>query len=387
MPVFNAFFKVIRRNIPSMMIYLGVFLVIALFLARFADVGQQAAGFSAEKPRVAVFNDDGSALSKGLAAYLGQNATLVTLPDNQTALQDALFYRNVVYIVRIPAGFTQSFLSGGNARLDKTAVPASADGAQMDFLINRYLSLASLYSRSLPNASTDEIASSVAGDLKHQTTVRIADTTPVPNDSLFRFFNALAYSIMAIMIIGIGSIMMVFRNDDLKKRNTCAPVKSIVFNLQLVLGSLGFGLLLWAVMAAAAFAFYGLGLLQPAGLLLLLNSLVFTLCCLCVALIAGFFIKNHNVMNATANVLSLGLSFISGVFVPQWLLGDGVRRAASFTPVYWYVRAANELQNLSSFSVAALRPYTNCLFIQLGFAAALLAVALVLARQKQLHAA
>ena len=88
-------------------------------------------------------------------------------------------------------------------------------------------------------------------------------------------------------------------------------------------------------------------------------------------------------MHFVANVIALNTSFISGVFVPQALLGDTVKYAASFTPTYWYVTAVGDIAALSSFSWSVTKEIFMGMLIQLAFAAAFLIVALVLGRQRK----
>ena len=58
-----------------------------------------------------------------------------------------------------------------------------------------------------------------------QTTVtldQISIEEGIPSYSYY--FNYLAYALLAVLILGISSIMMVFNNQDIKRRNSCAPV-------------------------------------------------------------------------------------------------------------------------------------------------------------------
>ena len=57
---------------------------------------------------------------------------------------------------------------------------------------------------------------------------------------------------------------------------------------------------------------------------------------------------------------------------------------ASFTPIYWYVKASNDIHNLIIFSSENLKPILSSMLIQLGFAAAIFAVTLVIIKQKRL---
>ena len=55
-------------------------------------------------------------------------------------------------------------------------------------------------------------------------------------------------------------------------------------------------------------------------------------------------------INGISTVLSLGTSFISGVMVPQELLGDRVLTIAKFFPTYYFVRI-NDMGPISLLDV------------------------------------
>lgn len=91
-------------------------------------------------------------------------------------------------------------------------------------------------------------------------------------------------------------------------------------------------------------------------------------------------------MSAAANVVALGCSFISGVFVPQEMLGDTVLNIASFTPTYWYIKANSAIAETVEFSFKNLTPIYTDMLIMLAFAVACIAVALVIMKQKRTSA-
>jgi ABC-2 type transport system permease protein len=128
---------------------------------------------------------------------------------------------------------------------------------------------------------------------------------------------------------------------------------------------------------------FGHAAMNPGILLLCLNALIFTIVCLSIGFLAGKYIKSGVAQSAFTNVVSLGVSFISGVFVEQELLGDTVLKIASFTPGYWYVRAVSAIRNLSAYSLGNITPVFYDMLIQLGFAAAFVIIALVSAKQKR----
>jgi ABC-2 type transport system permease protein len=102
-----------------------------------------------------------------------------------------------------------------------------------------------------------------------------------------------------------------------------------------------------------------------------------------VAFLAGKFIKSPVVQAAVTNVVSLGICFLSGVFMDQYLLGETVLKIASFSPGFWYIKAVNWIKELTSFSFENLRPVFEYMLIQLAFAAACIIVALVASKQRK----
>lgn len=385
MQVFKAYFKVIRKNLLSMSIYVFVFVVLAFMMTLF--FGQTpVTSFDPIKIRMAVIQNDGSnAYSAGLTAWLGRQAVVVDLKTDRDSLQDALFYRDVEYILVIPDGFGASMLDRRyDIQLERTIVPDSYSSIQLDLQIDNYLNLSALYLDSLPDLSPNQLADLVSTDLKAEATVNMkAAESGSGTDKLSFFFIYLAYSIMAVMILGVTSIMLVFNKTDLRRRNLCAPVDSLHFNLQLVLGNLIFALAVWLLMALLSLLLSNHPVSPAKYLILCLNALIFTMTALSFSFLISQFVASRAAQQSIANVFSLGICFISGVFVPQEMLGKTVSTIASFTPTYWYVRAVNEISSLSSYSLQTLRPAATFMLIEIGFALALLAVSLAVIKQKR----
>lgn len=157
-------------------------------------------------------------------------------------------------------------------------------------------------------------------------------------------------------------------------------------NFQMILGNISYAVLTWFIIIFTSFIMYGRYMFTTNGLLLLLNSFIFTFAALSISYLIGNVIKSKGALSAAANVISLGTCFISGVFVPQAYLGNTVLRIASFTPTYWYVKANNDIVNMVNFKMENLLPVFMNMLIVLGFAAAMLAVTLVVIKQKRVTA-
>jgi ABC-2 type transport system permease protein len=151
----------------------------------------------------------------------------------------------------------------------------------------------------------------------------------------------------------------------------------------MILGNVSFAVITWFIMIFASFVMNGSYMFTVNGQLLLLNSFVFTMAALSISFLIGNLVKSRGAMSAAANVVSLGSCFIGGVMVPQALLGKTVLKIASFTPAYWYVRANNQIVNITSYNMSNLQPVIICMLIILGFAAAFLAVTISVIKQKR----
>ncbi len=111
----------------------------------------------------------------------------------------------------------------------------------------------------------------------------------------------------------------------------------------------------------------------------------FNLTELSLSFLATLIIKNKNAQSGVSNVLSLGLCFISGVFVPQSLLSSGVLTIASFMPTYWFIKANNEIGLLTNFTIENLSSILTAMLIQIGFAVALVSIALVIIKKRPVN--
>lgn len=387
MQVYRAFFKIIQKNRGQILIYLVVFMVLALLLSSTYNPPQDT-DFTKVKVNIAFINDDGdSELVAGLKSYLGKNANLVDLPDDPQKLQDALFFRQVEYILRVPAGFSEALLSGQEVQLEKTTVPDSTSNVYMDLLINKYLNTAETYTTYLPDLTATELVNYLEKDLAEATAVTMIESGShsATAEKSGYYFNYLSYSMFAILILGVCSVMLVFNDTDLKRRNLCSPIRSANMNFQMILGNISFAILTWLVLISASFVMYGSFMFTETGLLLLLNSFIFTLAALAISYLIGNLVKSRGAMSAVANVFALGTSFISGVFVPQELLGDNVLTIASFTPTYWYIKANNEIAAAASFNATNLQSIFTSMVLVLAFGVAVLAVTLVLIKQRRVE--
>ena len=387
MQVFKAYFKIIKKNLPMLILYLVIFLSVAIGITA-SNRTQEMTSFSTAKSDLALINDDkGSDLSKGLVTYIEQNANLVDVGEDTEKLKDALFYEKIDYILRIPEGFSQAFMAGNDVQLEQTKGIDQTAGIQLEMLLNRFLNTASLYARHGNNLTQAEVIEKTIKDLSLETPVEMKtfDSGLSDADLIAYFFNYASYSTIIILIFGISTFMLVFNKSFIKQRTMCAPLSSNQMVAQRLMGDLVLAVCLWLITTICGFLVHGDALLSVNGALWILNLLIFSLVCLSISFLIGSLIKNKNSLSAVANTVGLGSSFLCGAFVPQYLLGESVLSVARFIPTYWYIRGNNLIAGLNTFNSETLGPVLMTFVIQIGFIVAIIAVSMVINKQRRVE--
>lgn len=386
MQVYKAFFKIIHKNLGQLLIYMIIFVVFAIVLGN-SKQNPNDINFEDTKVNIAFINkDEDTKIVSGLKEYLRKNTNIIEVGKTKEDMQDALYFREVEYIVTIPKGFTKEILNNSDKiYIEKNSRSDSISEVYIDNLINRYLNTVKAYTLSSGNISQSQLVKYVGKDLDYNTKVEVStyENGYVSNPGCKNYYNYLAYSMFAILILGVTAIMLTFENKDLKMRNLSSALTMRSLNFQLVLGNISYAIVVWIIMILASFIMYKGYMFSMNGILFLVNSFIFTLSALSMGLLISTIVKSRSAMSAAANVVSLGLCFISGVFVPQEYLGKAVISIAKFNPVYWYIKANEEISILVNFNETNVVPIIYNMLIVFGFAAAILAVTLVIMKQRR----
>lgn len=372
MKVFKVCFQIILSRLPMLVIYIGIYLVIALLVTQLSG-GSMTPTFTASKSNLTIYNEAGdSPLAQGLCDYLKKHSILVSVKDDTQTRQDALFFQKTDAYLRIPAGFSANF-EQGKASVSLTTRPNNISAVYTRQLIDRYLNLVDLYAASLPQLSEAQAAQKAAETAELSADVSIKSFGAVAGAGKVEFFfSYLAVSVIAVMVLSVTSVMQTFQDTDLRRRNFSAPLRPAAMNAQVILSNVVFALGVWAVISATG-GIYGVSVLTaPRFLLYAVNLLVLTLVGLGIGFLTSSLTKSFNAANAVANIASMGMAFLCGVFVPQEYMSSGVLAAAHFLPVYWYVRANEAIEGLSTFTFSALTPIWQAIGIQTLFVAVLL---------------
>lgn len=385
MQVFKLCLMIIYKNKATLLIYIVIFMVVSSFMSSVsAKEMEDSTSFKPVKTEVAFFSDEDTPLINGFREELADVANFVDIPDETVALQDALYYREVSCIIRVPEGFTKKFMNGKNVQLEKISIPNSTKNVHIDLFIDKYFNTARLYVQNMEGITQQELVRYLKKDLSETVSTEMVEDEKKTSDmaSAKYSLNFFAYPLLSVIIMGMGTLMLIFNDRDLKMRNNCSPVSSTSISMQFVLGNLVFTFLSWLIMLIICLAMNFRNIFSPNTVFHIAGSFVFAFCCSGISFFIGNLTNSHEAVTAAANVASLGLSFISGVFVPQELIGSSVLKAASFTPTYWYVRANNTIADLTVFSYEALKPVLNDFLIIIGFGLAFFSASLAIRKAK-----
>lgn len=379
MPVFKCIFKIINKSKVTLIVYICIFTAIVFMIA--SSVASDNTGEYSESPvPIAIVDRDGSKLSKALTEYLSERHKPVDLNDDVNELQDALFYRNVEYILFIPKNFEKDFINGGNSALENVKLPGSMSGVYIDIQIDRYITTLKAYTDA--GYMLEETLANTAEDLKLGVEVEMIGAQQSDVTVSDFYFQYLGYILLSLVISALGPVLIVFNRRDLMQRTECSSFSSRKRNNQKILGIIIASVGIWLIlMIFALIAFDNITLNMVYGLQIL-NSLALLLVSIMIALLTGNFIKGASSLAAFNNAITLGMSFLCGVFVPQELLGEGVLAFSKFLPVYWFARNNDMLAVASDLNPPDMQVFIEGIIMQVCFAAAIFSVSLVLGRQK-----
>ena len=386
MQVYKTFFKVAKNYTGGCIIYLTVFLILMICMS-FLSSSDSENKFSASSVKFTVIDEDSSDASKALIDYLSGKHELVELDsyDNET-LQDNLYYEQIRYILNIPKGYEKSLEKGEfDHLLSHSMRTDSAAGYFFNQDISSYINTLRLNLKGgydLKEA-LDETAKSIESTKTEVETIEFEKTAKNENKNIFYFFQYFAYIAISILIVGISPILISFHKEDLAARVACSSYSVVKQSLEIGLGCVTYAIGMWLFLMLCAVVVYG-----PAqafsfhGLLCMANSFVYTIVIIAITLLVGSFNLGSASLSLVSNVLSLGTSFLCGVFVPLWMLSDKVVAFSKFLPGYWYIKSNNMISGFTGEAVS-MDTYWRNTGIQLLFAVAIFSIYLVVNMNKK----
>lgn len=383
MRVFKGYMHIIKRNISSIVMYIAIFVGISVAIQKSMGNTGINGDFSAVKLSVAVIDRENAALGNTLKEYIQREQKLVDIADDKQTIQEELFYRNISYVVIVPEGAQEAFDRGDTA-VQTIKVPGSTMEYYLDAKVNSLLNQIRVYQAG--GFSMDEACEKALALSGTKGKVNLLDMNGNGGEraDYNYYFAYLPYALLAGMIMCLSWTIMAFKKKEVKRRMTCSSVPLRWQNMAAVAAFLLVGFAVWGVCMAAQAALYRGGIFNSANKIwYLLNSLACMLVAMSLAYLCGMIANTPGALNGINNVVSLGLCFLGGIFVPLEMLGSKIEKVSCFMPTYWYSRINGILGDYEHLGKDMMETLTRGLLIQVLFAVACLGVTMAVSKARQ----
>lgn len=380
MTVFNTFWKVINK-------YKGTIILFTVMLVTFGGINttsnNSTVDFTNSKPDIIIVNNSGNNdLTKNLISYLEKNTNVKDVKNTEEARNDALFYREVNYIIYIPKDYQKDVLSGKTPEIDiKTVGDYTSSLAEM--LLTRYLKIQSIYAK---NISTEqELITVINKNLSKTSEVTITSKVDRAKTSrVSRYFNFASYSAMFIIIFVICMVLSSFHAKAIKKRTIISSMNYKTHNKYLLRASFIYSIIVWLLFMLLGTILFSNTILSLRGLVYALNLFIFIFTSLTLALLLSTLIDNKDAVNGIVNVISLGSAFLCGAFIPTEWLPEAVIKISRIFPTYWYVNSNDLLASLQTINMTSLNQVIINMIVMLVFALIFIIINNLVSKKKQI---
>lgn len=363
MTVFKTFWKIVNK-------YKGTIILYTVMLISFGGINlasnDTTTTFTSTLPNIAIVNNDQkSVLTNNLISYLSENSKVVDIENDEEKINDALFYRDVSYVVYIPKNYTNDVLKGMNPTIDIKSTNDYTSSLE-EMMLTDYLNLQNTYLK----LTTDQakLTNYINETLKDKSEVVL--TSKVDTKSLSkvsRYFNFASYSILAVVIFIITLVLTSFKEKTVNKRIVVSSMNYKKHSGLILKSSLLYALIVWVLFSLLAIILLGKSLLNIRGLLLILNTLIFTLQALTFALLISSLVNNKDAIGGVVNVVALGSAFLCGAFIPSMYLPEKVVSISHIFPAYYYNNSNDLVTSLEVINLTTLKPFITNIMMMLVF--------------------
>lgn len=379
MTVFNTFWKVINK-------YKGTIILFTVMLIAFGGINTTTSNnsldFTNDKPDILIINNDqNKGLTKNLISYLKENTNVKDIKDEEE-IDDALFYRQVNYIIYIPNNYRNDILSGINPKINiKTT--GDYDSSLAEMILKRYLKTQEVYSKTTSNEQ--ELIEKINTNLKTKSEVSITSTVNTDKTSkVSRYYNFASYSIMYTIIFIICMVLASFNEKTIKKRTIISSMNYKTHNKLILKASFLYSIIVWLLFMILGIILFPDTVISLRGLIYTINAFIFTFASLTLALLISSLSSNKNAITGIANVVCLGSAFLCGAFIPTTWLPETVIKISRIFPTYWYVNSNDLLSSLEKINLNTIEPIIINMLVVLLFSLTFIVLNNIISKKKQI---
>ena len=379
MTVFKTFFRIVNKLKPTIILYTALLIIFGAVNMKTSD---NNINFVNSKPDVLIINQDvNKGLTKNLIDYMKKNSNIVKVENNEEKINDALFYREVSYVIYIPKDYRKNVLLGKNPKLDIKKTD-EYDAHLSEMMLKRYIKLQNIYNEEA--GSEDELITLINDNINDDVNVKITskvDTSKTYN--IAYYFNFASYSILAIIIYIICLVLCSFKEESISKRINISSINYKSHNNKILLASIVFSSIVWLLFVIIGVTIVGDIMFSIRGLISIINSFIFTFCALTLSILISSITNNKNAISGIVNVIALGSAFLCGAFVPAEYLPSSVLNFAHILPAYYYINSNDLLKNIDVINISSMHPIIINMVIIIIFSMLFIILNNVVTRKKR----
>lgn len=393
MKVFKLFYKLLRANISSIVVYFLLLMGIMIPVNLQYEEGLVQT-FEVQESRITIFNhDEADPISEHLIDYLEQRTHIVEVQEEDEALADAFFDETIQYALTIPKGFGESLISttGEPKLLERQVVNSEIDGANVDTILNSYLTNARMLSSSLPvdysDQQLDQMISSLNMSLDNSVEILPSQATEgITELTAFGGFytHYMSYILMTTFVTVFGYAIISMRQAEVVKRDRMSMMTEGQRLGQTLLGTFSFSILYWVLLIGLAVLIYGpTQLFSQKGLLLTLSSFIATMGIQAMAYFIVTIAPNKGIISFLSTFVSLFVAFASGLFAPRQFIADVMQKVATLATPIWQVQADEIILSSNTLSDNHMRQIMMFFGIEILITMAYFAASFVVQKYRQ----
>lgn len=350
MIVFKTFLKVLNKC-KGIIIFETALLI--FFGGYNIETNDVSINFVSSNPNVLIINrDKKEGITKNLINYIENNSNIVDIDEN--LIDDALFYRDVNYIIYIKDNFRDNFINNNEIGIE---VKSTGDyqSSLAEMMLSRYLKIASIYNE-ISN-SEEELINYIDNTLQNRSEIEtISKLNTEKLNKATVYYNFTNYCFLAGCIYVICLVLSSFKNRNIKMRTIISSMNYKKYNRKLLISCSMFDIILWLLYVLLSFILVGNIMYTTHGLLYIINALIFTFFALTFAFLLGNILKNKTIINGIINVVALGSSFLCGAFVPMEWLPNYVINIAHILPSYYFIKNNELIKTIEVFNFDNIKP-------------------------------
>ena len=363
MIVFSTFWRIVKK-------YKGTILLYTVMLIMFGGINLTSNStndmFTPTKPNIFIVNKDSNmGLTKNLINYLKKNTNVVSLEDDEEKINDALFYRDISYVIYIPKNYSKDVLDKKDVTID---IKSSKDytSSLTEMMLDKYLNVQS----NLVNITNnqDELVNMINNTLDVNSEVVVS--SKLDNSYLnrvSRYFNFGSYSLLAVIIFIVTLVINSFKENTINKRIIVSSFNYKKHNSLLMLSSFVYSLIVWVLFSLLSVILLGKDMISLRGILYFVNTFMLVMPTLSFGILISTLVNNKDSIGGIVNVVSLGSAFLCGAFIPTEYLPKIVLSIAHIFPAYYFIDSNNLLSSMEIINFSNLIPVFINYFVLIIF--------------------